>query len=147
VREGYFDLVKKELMLAIYWSTVEWAWERELKLVDWNRSRSWQADGVFRFKRYWGTRVVTDSQTHDRWSFLADCPSGALREHLNRTGFITEVNGGNYGVLVLDEDDLSADIDLERQRRSAHRDGLAGLLLVSPDQLERSTTTRLSTSL
>lgn len=132
VREGCFNLVQKELMLAIYWSTVEWAWERKLKIVDWNYSRGWQSDGVFRFKRYWGTRIVSDKQTHDTWSFFTNHPSPALLEQLNRVGFITELDGQHYGILVLDEGRLPVDLDLDRLQRVARRDGLVDLLLVSP---------------
>jgi hypothetical protein len=132
VREEHSDLIQKELMLAIYWSTVEWAWERKLKIVDWNRSRAWQTDGVFRFKRYWGTQIVPDLQTHERWYFLANRPSPALQKKLNQVGFITEVDGQHYGILLSHEGELPADLDLERQQRVAHHDGLTDVLLVSP---------------
>ncbi|MEK7325580.1 MAG: hypothetical protein AAB217_10035, partial [Chloroflexota bacterium] len=61
--------------------------------------------------------------------------SPALREHLNRIGFVGEIGGKFYGALFGDEAGQIGEQELQRELAETQRQGLAGLAVLSPDRL------------
>jgi hypothetical protein len=134
VLERQFDLVRKGANVALWWFMMDWARSNGLRLFDFGASRAQTANGTFNFKRQWGTQVVPERDVHTKWVFYGEELSPPLRHHLNEQGFISEVDGLHYRIVLLGLGEGLTDAELAYERQNASRWGLGGILLVSPQE-------------
>jgi hypothetical protein len=111
---------------------MDWARRNGLRHFDFGASRAQMADGTFNFKRQWGTRVASQRDVHTEWVFYSEDLPLRLRRHLNEQGFISEIGGLHHRVVLLGPGEELTDAELARERKSALRCGLDGILLISP---------------
>lgn len=91
IHEDYFELFEKGVVLAAYWSCIEWAQRNHLQYVDYGLTRAQLFDNVFWGKLLWGMKVqpnLLDDHTH--WLFAARKIPVTLGHYLNKIGFIAE---------------------------------------------------------
>ena len=93
VLDGEFDLVKRGVNVALWWYMLMWARDQAAQKFDFGISWAQTSNGVFNFKRQWGTRVYLNQLINTRLSFYAQRLPDKLREHLNARGNITIVDG------------------------------------------------------
>jgi hypothetical protein len=132
VFEGQFDLVRKGANVALWWFMMDWARCNGLRCFDFGASRAQTANGTFNFKRQWGTRVASQHDIHTEWVFYGESLPLRLRRHLNEQGFVSEVDGLHYRVVLLGPGEELTDTESAHERRNASRCGLDGILLISP---------------
>jgi hypothetical protein len=127
VLKGNFDVVKKGSNVALWWFMLDWARRQKARRFDFGSSRAQTANGPFKFKRQWGTRVYSRGH-YTPWTFLGREVPAQLREHINAQGFITEVDGRCYRVLLLNPAETPEAVDLSGHLREAASCGLAGIV-------------------
>jgi hypothetical protein len=131
VLDGRFDLVKQGSNVALWWFMLNWARQQGACRFDFGSSPAQTANGTFNFKRQWGTRVVKDKRRHSLWSFFCIDISPNLRERLNSVGWISEVGGRHYRVLILDSDAPTYADAVRAGLDEAANCGLDGVLTIS----------------
>jgi hypothetical protein len=131
VLDGDFDLVKRGINVALWWFMLHWARDQGSQRYDFGSSRAQTSNGVFNFKRQWGTHVYVNKSMHTLWSFYAQVLPEQLREHLNELGFITLVDGKCYELIMSDPKKSSSTADFTGELKHAAARGLAGLVVIS----------------
>ncbi len=104
---------------------------KDLNVFDFGSCRAQTSNGVFNFKRQWGTRVYLNKNIHTQWSFYAQVLPDKLRKHLNALGIITIVDGKCYELIMIDPKESSSTADFTRELKHAATHGLAGLVVIS----------------
>jgi len=126
------QLLKQGIETMITWYAMNWARDQGAKIYDMGPlPYSYRADGAFNSKRRWGAQVVRPRRIYGVWTFLAQDLSASLRDHLNRVGFISEIEGKFYGVLLSSDADSMAKNDLGPDLRAVENLGLDGLVEIS----------------
>jgi hypothetical protein len=138
VHEGEFDQVREGANVALWWFMMDWARRNELRRFDFGASRAQTANGTFNFKRQWGTRVAPERDVHTEWVFYGEELLPGLRRHLNEQGFISRIDDLHYRTVLLGPGEELTGAELIRERQSAARCGLDGVLLISPGQAVRN---------
>ncbi len=113
------------------WCELLYAQSRGVKFFDMGGSRAWRSDGPFAHKRGWGARVARRKRIYGEWTFLADDLPPALRERLNRLGFITERDGKFLGVVVCPGPATVTGPEARDLRAAAQAEGLEGVIVVT----------------
>lgn len=131
VLDGEFDLVKRGVNVALWWFMLLWARDQGAQKFDFGISWAQTSNGVFNFKRQWGTRVYLNQLVSTRLSFYAQVLPDKLRAHLNTLGNITIVDGKFYQLILLNPKETSTTTDYTRELKHAESCGLAGLVLIS----------------
>jgi len=131
VLDANFELVKRGINVALWWYMLLWARDQGAKKFDFGSSRAQISDGVFNFKRQWGTRVKLHNGIHTQWSFYAKVLPDKLREYLNELEFITSLDGMCYELMLIDPKEPSGKVDLSTDLQHAAANGLAGLVVIS----------------
>jgi hypothetical protein len=132
VLEADPTLFQQEIQTMIRWYAIAWGHAQGARTYDLGGSHAWRANGPFVSKRRWGAHVARRKRTHSAWTFLAEKLSPALRDHINRLGFITEVDARFYGVWLNDCTAPAPKTDLQSKLAEALEQGLSGLVTVSP---------------
>ena len=125
-------LFQQEIQSIIRWHTIAWAHAQGVPAFDLGGSHAWRSNGPFISKRRWGAQVTRRKRTHAAWTFLAEKLSPALRDHINRLGFITEVDTKFYGVWLNECAAAAPESDLQPEHTEALEQGLSGLVTISP---------------
>jgi len=138
VLDGDFRLVKRGVNVAIWWFMLLWSREQGAKRFDVGGSRAQLSNGVFNFKRQWGTRVeFLNTQMHSEWSFYAQSlPENTIR-HINALDIITIVNGQCYLLRICNSSSELDTIDFTKDLKHNISCGLSGILLISPNGEQR----------
>lgn len=123
-------LLKLGVNVLLDWYTIVWALEHGASKCDLATSRACLSDGIFYYKSSWGSQITSFGNSHVAWHLYASQLSPALRDHINQIGFITEVKGGHYLVLVEQEDSLTNEM-VEQSLTQAKKHRLDGLLIVN----------------
>ena len=131
VLDGDFDLVKRGINVALWWFMLLWAREQGAQRFDFGSSLAQTSDGVFNFKRQWGTRVYLHKGIHTQWSFYAQALPDKLRKHLNALEIITSLDGKCYRVIMTGPTESSSTADFTPELKHADKCGLAGLMVIS----------------
>jgi len=116
--------------VALYWFVLHWAHDQGAQRFDFGTSRAQTSNGVFNFKRQWGTRVYLYKGLHTQWSFYAQTLPDKLRNHLNALEIITIVDGKCYELIMNGPIDQSSTADFTRELKRADKCGLAGLAVI-----------------
>lgn len=130
VQDGQFDLVKQGSNFALWWFMLDWARQQGAARFDFGPSRPVASDGVFNFKRQWGTRVYSDF-TREQWSFYGLNLPFELRQHLNQAGFISMMDNKGYRVVLSNPGSPSGGEDFTTLLKEANSCGLAGIYLIN----------------
>ena len=131
VLDADYDLVKRGVNVALYWSMLNWARAHGAKRINFGSSRAFTSDGVFNFKRQWGTRVYFHKDKHTQWSFYAQKLPENFQGYLNKLGFITRCDGKGYRVIINGLEESSSTADFTRELKQAAACGLSGLVVIS----------------
>jgi hypothetical protein len=134
VHEDHFEQVPSGSNVALWWYMMDWARQQNLRYFDFGSSRPQTSNGVFQFKRQWGTQVTSQKDTESYWMLHSVNMPRALREHLNQRGFISEHKGSHYQVLLLAPGEQLSRTELEHKQAQASENGLAGVLTVAASE-------------
>ncbi len=129
VHEGQFAQVQAGANVALWWGMLEWARMQGLHHFDFGSSRPFISNGVFNFKRQWGTRVRRHADLEAEFVFFANEIAPVLQRHLNDIGIIAEKAGKHYRVVFVDAVEEPRTEMLQQLRRSAASSGVDGLLI------------------
>jgi hypothetical protein len=113
------------------WGSIMRARRHGAELVNMGGSRGWSSDGVFRYKSLWGARTEERSKIHTNWWILARDVRPALRDHMNKIGFVSCQDGNFFEVRIAGDSSAASDEALKKQLSAVGRKGLAGVLEVS----------------
>ncbi len=130
VRKEFTHLARQGLTIAMYWFNICRAWQLGVSQLDLGRTRPRLGDGVFAFKRQWGSRVAPVDNIHVSWRFLAQHLNNDLCYHLNQQGFLALEDGRFWRVAVETDEIRLTEMERRRWERQAHHAGLAGLLVI-----------------
>jgi hypothetical protein len=111
-----------------WWANLLWARQQGATRFNMGGSRPLRSNGSFAYKRKWGGRVVRRQRPYGHWLFQSRGMGPGLRRQINTLGVIAE-RGDAFLSVWLAGDDAP---DLRTLQRSAHEDGLDGLLVVGP---------------
>ncbi len=129
VLNGDLTLVKQGSNVALWWYMLDWARQNGAVRFDFGGSRPFMVDGVFNFKRQWGTRIFKNVRKHTLWSFYGQNLPELLHQHLTQIGLITIVDNKGYRIVLTDlpvgEENFTTLL------KEAVSSGLAGLLLIT----------------
>lgn len=131
VLDGEYDLVKRGANIALSWFELNWARAQGAHQYNFGGSRAQTSDGIFTFKRQWGTRVVPRKGIHTVWSFYTQTLPDNLREYLNALGIITSLNGKCYLLAMIDSEESPVSADYSPELKLAARNGLAGVVVIN----------------
>jgi hypothetical protein len=133
ILDGQFELVRQGASVALWWFMLDWARRQRARHFDFGGSRAQTANGVFNWKRQWGTTVRAFEEQYTQWSFYGQNLPAPLRQHLNAQGFITQVDGRHCRVTLLGPIETLGETEVTSQLEGAARYGLTGLAMISAD--------------
>lgn len=133
VLEADAQLFKQGIETMITWYGINWARGQGARIYDMGATHAWRSSGSFKAKRRWGARVVERRGMYCVWTVLAQNLSPSLQDYLNKLGFITEMDGRFYGVLIYGGTAILEDTDIHNELLAAQKEGLAGLAITSPN--------------
>lgn len=113
------------------WYAITWAYSQGAKIFDMGGTHAWRSNGSFVFKQRWGTRVVRRKRIYGAWTFLAQNLSPSLQDYLNKLGFISEIDGNFYGVLLSVDAASISEAKVSQELSTMKKQGLDGLVVVS----------------
>jgi hypothetical protein len=114
---------------------IQWMHQQGAHSLHVGGTKAWRSDGVFHFKRLWGSKVTTlYSFIRSEWTFLLERPSPGLCDHLNQLGIITEKSGEFYSVLLENSSPSFDGAARQKAVQEAQHDGLAGICILSDHQ-------------
>ena len=118
------------------WSTAQWGNAQGCNQFQMGGTYSFRSNGVFQYKTFWNT-TVTDFYgfIRNEWRIYLDQPGDALLAYLNEWGVIHEHRHQFYGV-VFEGAQESDEVEVAHNLKAALKDGLAGILRVSPGKVE-----------
>lgn len=131
VHKDHFDQVAEGSNVALWWFMMDWAKGLNLHYFDFGASYPTTGNGVFNFKRQWGTKATPGIDPVTRWVFAAKQLSPDLRQFLNECGFIGEVDGGLYQVIIPDPSETFGAEQAKSALTNAAKYGLDGVMLVA----------------
>ncbi|MEW6405985.1 MAG: hypothetical protein AB1649_29720, partial [Chloroflexota bacterium] len=102
------------------------------KVFDMGGTRAWRSNGSFASKQRWGAQVVRRKKIYSTWAFLADNLSPSLQDYINQLGFISEIDGKFYRVLLDTEAAPAPETNLQNEFATSVSEGIDGLLVISP---------------
>ncbi len=141
VLDGSPELMQYGIMPIGRWFALQYAQSMGLRRYNLGGSLSCCSNPTFSAKHRWDAKVNCQREITPYWHFFAPHFSDALLERINRLGFISEKDAKYYRVLI-QAHDPGGEIDSELTR--ARKDGLRGLLIVTPDSVETVETTPTS---
>ncbi len=133
ILEGNKDLIRKEVYTFNIWSVFEWTSKHGLAKLNMGAGSAWRSNGVFSYKKDWGARARRFRSIQNDLFYLMEKPSEEFLEYLNEKGVITEDNGKYYGVIFSQGNTQSEADWLETELSEAMKDGLSGIMIVSPN--------------
>jgi hypothetical protein len=133
VLEAAPRLLKSEINTIVVWHAITWGREQGAKQFDLGGSRAWCSNGAFTSKRRWRAKVVRRKRIYRTWTFLTQNPSLSLREYVNELGFISEINGKFYEVLLSFDSASTGERDVNKELSAINSLGLDGLVIISPN--------------
>jgi len=132
ILDGDEELIRKEVYTFNLWSVLEWVSHLSVTRLNMGAASAWRSNGVFAFKKYWGTRVRRFRTITSNLFYLMENPSGKFLEQINKKGIITENRGRFYSVIFTHRP-IHDDSWLEEELHRAIEDGLSGMVVVTSD--------------
>ncbi len=123
-------LFQQGISALVVWYTILWGYQRGCKFLNMGGSRAWCSNGAFEHKQCWKPYVKGLNEIYSTWTFLAQELPPTLEDSINQIGFISEIKGRFYRVLI--RNPIEADKSfLQEELARAKKQGLAGIVLVS----------------
>lgn len=116
------------------WASIRWASEQGARFLSMGHSAARRSNGAFSYKQRWRAIVGRQSRVQCVWTLLAEELPESLRRRVDEIGFISDIAGKFYGVLIQTNGTSSNAGDMEREARDACDQGLSGIVHVSPNQ-------------
>jgi hypothetical protein len=126
-------LFKQGIETMITWYAINWACDQGAQIYDMGGAHAWHSNGAFNTKRRWGAHVMRRRRIYGTWTFLARNGSSSLLDHMNEVGFISEIDGKFYEVLLCTDATPVTETDLDEELLAVKTRGLDGLVVVSPN--------------
>jgi hypothetical protein len=127
-------LFQQGVNTLLLWYVALWGQSQGAKVFDMGGSHAWRSHGSFTFKRRWGAKVIRRRRIFATWTFLAQYLSPALQTHINKLGFISEIDNKFYTILLEDKPIYLKLPDRQfNTTETAQELGLAGWALVTPN--------------
>jgi hypothetical protein len=133
VLEADPQLLKLGIETMITWYAITWARGQGARIYNMGATRARCSNGSFNAKRRWGARVVRPERIYGTWTFLAQNLSQSLQVYLNKLGFISEVGGKFYGVLLSTDPTSIIETDVDKKLSAIKGQGLDGWIVISTD--------------
>lgn len=115
------------------WSVIAWGNNQGAKTFDMGGTHAWRSNGSFAFKQSWGAQVVRRKRICGTWTFLAQNLPPALQERINELGFISEIGGKFYNVVLGTDPTSIVEAEVDRGLSMAKDQGLHGLAVILAD--------------
>jgi len=131
VLEANPELIQQGVQTILTWYVLTWASGEGAKTYNMGGSQAYCSNPSFTAKRRWGARVVRRTNIYATWTFLATDLSTRLRNHLNKLGFISEIDGNFYRVFLTNDIDSVTETEINQEVLVSRKEGLDGLLMVS----------------
>jgi hypothetical protein len=114
----------------LYYFAVRYLAEKRFLSVSLGLSRAFLNDGVLRYKRKWGQKLVATAPDRIALKIVADTP--ASRSLLENNPFIFEESGELCGAVFLADGGRVTAESAKRLKRQYAHDGLSKLILFRP---------------
>lgn len=137
VKNGDFDLVKKGSLVALWWSMLDWARLQKARQFDLGATRALISDGPFNFKRQWGTKIYPDRGVYSQWTFICRELPLKMLQFLNERGIITEVDGKNYQLYIINPTEDAENFDFSPLLNTAALNGVNGIVALNEYNFNR----------
>jgi hypothetical protein len=125
VHKDRFDLAGRGAIPSVFWFMLDWAKGKGLRSFDLGGSRARLADGVFNFKRQWGTHLGATLTAHTTWIFIAERISPNLCRFINTQGFLGRLDG-KWQVVMFETPEVHlSQEEIEHTRQMAQQAGVA----------------------
>ena len=98
VLDGDLSWMQDGAVSALYYYTMQWAYQQGLRRADWGRCRPFVTDGRFKHKERWGLHPERDPWVHSEWLFWVPGGSAAARAWLQAHPFVPSFNQSGGGV-------------------------------------------------
>ncbi|MBN1217555.1 MAG: GNAT family N-acetyltransferase [Anaerolineae bacterium] len=131
ILEARPDLFQQGINAVNIWYAIEWAYRHGAKIFNLGGTSPWRTNGSFIFKQRWGARVARRKRIYGERTFLAQNLLPSLQEHINKLGFISEIDGKFCSVLLSTDGIPVTQSDIEQELSAVGRQGLDGLVVVS----------------
>jgi hypothetical protein len=133
ILEADSHLFQQGVNIFRIWSLIVWGHRQGAKTFDMGGTHAWHSNGSFASKQGWGAMVARRKRIFGTWTFLARNLSPALQERINRAGFISEIDGKFYSVLLSTNPTSIAEARAEDELLTAKDQGLDGMAVISAD--------------
>ncbi len=118
-RDGSRELLKGGVLGALYWGSVQRAYELRLPNVLTGASAPYLEDGLFYYKTKWGARLDRPESKYESWQLLLKPAHPACRKFLEARSLIVPDAGQGFVVLSHCDPEAIKGIDIHRDRISA----------------------------
>lgn len=115
VLEADPQLFKQRIETTIVWYAIVWARDQGAQIFDMGGTRAWRSNGSFASKQSWGAQVIRRRKIYSTWTFLAQNLSPSLQDHINQLGFIGEIDGKFYRILLDTEATPTPETNLQNE--------------------------------
>jgi hypothetical protein len=128
VKNGNSEYIKEGAIGALYYYALQYLQQKDCRTVDAGTTRAFLKDGVLRYKKKWGLKIIRDSPA----GFFIKTMDGSagVRGFLLNNPFITTDNAG-LGAVVFTEEENLGKIAFEKIRKNHSYTGLKKLILCS----------------
>ena len=123
-------LFQQGVTTIINWYKITWAHELGASRYNMGSASARCSDPVFTYKRRWGARVEERKRIYATFTFLASQLSIPLQNHLNKLGFISELDGKFYRVFLDNDIGCGKQTDVSKELSATKKEGLDGLAVV-----------------
>jgi len=123
-------LFQQGVTTILNWYKIIWAHELGASRYNMGGTCAWCSDPVFTYKRRWGARVEERKRIYATLTFLASQLSIPLQNHLNKLGFISELDGKFYRVFLDNDIGCGTQTDVSKELSATKKEGLDGLAVV-----------------
>jgi len=115
---------------ALYYFSILWAKENNIKILDFGNNRSFLNDGSFQYKRKWGSSVTISKRFFDIFCFkIYNYKSKAIQSFLANNPFTYIDKNQLYGIIFL-KDLINSD-EIKRINENYYTPGIKQLFMIN----------------
>jgi hypothetical protein len=129
-----FDYLTKGINAAFYHYLINWGKNNNFNLIDFGGCRAFLNDGLFRYKRKWGTKIVRTENTYvDIFAFRPSINSKVIHNFLINNPFIFIDNNQYNGMIFIDKTNPPLIKEIQHLSTIDKIPGLKKLIKISPE--------------
>ncbi len=128
---GEYDVAELGAIIATYWYKIQYAHALDCKEINFGGCRPVLTDGLLRYKRKWGMRLVEQAQSAYQFLVYWTCLNDVVAAFLAHTPLIFHDQGGLSAVTAMVCDGAVTEEDAQRAHRFLWTPGLHKLYLLS----------------